>query len=150
AESESAAAKAASFIKVDYEPLPVVNSPTEAISPGAPLVHEDVSQYAGEAGANPIPRSNISNHVKIRKGNMKKGWENSAVTVEGSYSFRPSDHLAMETRASTCEIRENGQVFITSSSQAPFMIKKMISEYFDIDKGKVIVETPLVGGGYGG
>lgn len=56
----------------------------------------------------------------------------------------------METRSAAAEILPNGLVKIITSSQAPFMVKKLISEYFEIEAGKVIVETPLVGGGYGG
>ncbi|MDG5789555.1 xanthine dehydrogenase family protein molybdopterin-binding subunit [Evansella sp. AB-P1] len=144
------AKQGASLIKVDYEALPVVNSPREAIKKDAPLVHEDVSKYERDDGANPIPKSNISNYFRIRKGNVSHGWSESDVRIEMEFSFHPSDHIAMETRAVTAEIKPNGYLYITSSSQAPYMIKKLLSSYFNIEEGKIIVNTPLVGGGYGG
>ncbi|MFA9557043.1 xanthine dehydrogenase family protein molybdopterin-binding subunit [Evansella sp. AB-rgal1] len=150
ADNPKVAKQAASLIKIEYDPLPVVNSPSEALEENAPLLHNDVSKYEKEEGVNPIPKSNIANHVKIRKGQKEKGWSESEVTLEATFGFPPSDHIAMETRAVTAEIRPNGYVYIQSSSQAPFMIKKLISTYFDIDVGKVVVNTPLVGGGYGG
>ncbi|WP_338452828.1 xanthine dehydrogenase family protein molybdopterin-binding subunit [Niallia oryzisoli] len=144
------AKKAADLINVKYEPLPVVNSPTEALKPDAPLLHENLASYEKIGTAYPVPHSNISNVTKIRKGNMEKGWDNSEVVIEESYRFSPSDHAAMETRSATAEIDPEGYIHITTSSQAPFMVKRLLSIYFQIDIGKIVVETPFVGGGYGG
>lgn len=150
AETKKQARMAANLIKVTYELLPVVNSPSEAFQENAPILHKNLGQYQKIPEAYPKPGTNIANFTKIRKGNHKKGWEASEVQVESTYSFSPSDHAAMETRCSYAQIHANGDVEITSSSQAPFMIKKLISQYFDIPVGKVIVHTPLVGGAYGG
>lgn len=144
------AARAASLILVQYEPLPVVNSPSEALMPNAPILHENLGYYQKIPSAYPEPGTNIANRTKVRKGNISQGWEESSVTVEGKFSFRPSDHVAMETRSSFAQIHANGEVEITSSSQAPFMIKKMIGAYFGIPNGNIIVNTPYVGGAFGG
>lgn len=150
AETKKQARMAANLIKVTYELLPVVNSPSEAFQENAPILHKNLGQYQKIPEAYPKPGTNIANFTKIRKGNHKKGWAASEVQVEATYSFSPSDHAAMETRCSYAQIHANGDVEITSSSQAPFMIKKLISQYFDIPVGKVIIHTPLVGGAYGG
>jgi xanthine dehydrogenase accessory protein pucB len=150
AETPVQAKKAADQIKVQYELLPVVNSPTQAFQKNAPLVHENLKEYKKDKESLPVPDSNIATHIKIRKGNMEKGWAESEVTVEASYSFAPSDHAAMETRCSIAEILPDGVIKITTSSQAPFMVKRLISDYFGEDIGKIVVHTPLVGGAYGG
>jgi CO/xanthine dehydrogenase Mo-binding subunit len=150
ADTHVIAKKAADLVDVRYGLLKAVNSPTEALSENAPLVHQDVTSYQIIGSANPIPNSNISNITKIRKGNIVQGWQESSVVVEDSYRFSPSAHAAMETRTAIVEITPTGYVHITSSSQAPFMIKKLISTFFSIDVGKIIVQTPLVGGAYGG
>ena len=150
AETKKQARMAANLVKVTYEPLPVVNSPSEAFQENAPILHKNLGQYQKIPEAYPKPGTNIANFTKIRKGNHEKGWAASEVQVEATFSFAPSDHAAMETRCSYAQIHANGDVEITSSSQAPFMIKRLISEYFDIPVGKVIVHTPLVGGAYGG
>ncbi|EKN70762.1 xanthine dehydrogenase [Neobacillus bataviensis LMG 21833] len=144
------AKKAADLIKVQYELLPVVNSPTQAFQKDAPLVHEHLGEYKKEADSQPVPGTNIATHIKIRKGDMEKGWASSATVVEASFSFAPSDHAAMETRCATAEIKPDGNVMIMTSSQAPFMVKRLISDYFGVELGKIIVTTPLVGGAYGG
>jgi CO/xanthine dehydrogenase Mo-binding subunit len=144
------AKKAADLINVQYELLPVVNSPTQAIQKDAPLVHERLGEYKKKKDVYPVPATNIATHIKIRKGNMERGWNESEAVVEASFSFSPSDHAAMETRCATAEILPDGNITITTSSQAPFMVKRLISDYFGEDIGKIIVHTPLVGGAYGG
>ncbi|MDQ0337887.1 CO/xanthine dehydrogenase Mo-binding subunit [Caldalkalibacillus uzonensis] len=144
------AKRAADLVKVTYEPLPVVNSPTEAIRPDAPLVHENLATYQKIEHVYPEPNTNIADRTKISKGNMQTGWAESDVTVQADFSFSPSDHAAMETRCVTAEIRPDGTVIITSSSQSPFMIKKLLEADFGVEAEKIIVNTPLVGGGYGG
>ncbi|WP_066064780.1 xanthine dehydrogenase family protein molybdopterin-binding subunit [Neobacillus soli] len=141
---------AADLIKVQYELLPVVNSPTQAFQKNAPLVHERLGEYKKESDSQPVPGTNIATHIKIRKGNLEKGWAEAATVVEASFSFAPSDHAAMETRCATAEILPDGNILIMTSSQAPFMVKRLIADYFGEDMGKVIVRTPLVGGAYGG
>lgn len=150
ADTPAQAKTAADLIKVQYELLPVVNSPTQAFQKDAPLVHERLGEYKKEADSNPVPDTNIATLIKIRKGNMAKGWEESETVVEASFSFAPSDHAAMETRCATAEILPDGNITIMTSSQAPFMVKRLIAEYFGEDMGKIIVRTPLVGGAYGG
>ena len=150
ADSEVEAEKAALLIKIQYEPLQVVNSPGEALKKDAPLVHENLGQYTIIDDTLPEANTNIANRTKIRKGDIKKVLDKSEVTVEASFSFPPSDHAAMETRCVRAEILPDGRVIIYSASQAPFVIKKLISDFFKIDPGKVIVNVPLVGGAYGG
>lgn len=141
---------AADNIQVIYEPLAVVNSPMEALNSNSPLLHPDLDTYKKISEVFPEPGTNIANRTKIRKGDRKTGWQESEIIIEEKFSFSPSDHAAMETRCSLAEIQSDGKIIITSSSQAPFMIKRLISDYFDVEIGNVIVNTPLVGGAFGG
>ncbi|GIN20455.1 xanthine dehydrogenase family protein molybdopterin-binding subunit [Siminovitchia fordii] len=150
ADTLATAQLAATQIRMTYSPLPVVNSPSEALQPGAPLLHEKLGTYEKIAGVYPVPGTNIASKIKIRKGDIRKGWQESDISVRSTFSFNPSDHAAMETRCSFAQIHEDGTIEITSSSQAPFMIKKLIAQYFGIPVGNILVKTPLVGGAYGG
>lgn len=150
ADSPKIAKAASNLIRVIYQPLPVVNTPSQALTKNAPILHERLGEYQKIPEVLPKPGTNIANHSKIRKGNKEKGWNESEVSIEEVFSFSPSDHAAMETRCSLAEITGEGEVIISSSSQAPFMIKRLISEYFKVEIGKVNVLTPLVGGAYGG
>ncbi|MBP0726685.1 xanthine dehydrogenase family protein molybdopterin-binding subunit [Bacillus sp. RG28] len=144
------AKKAIDAIKVTYELLPVVLSPREAFQNNSTLVHENLASYEKPEHVFPVPNTNIAHLNKIRKGNIQKGFAESDVVAEFTIAFNPSDHAAMETRCSIAEIRPDGTIIFTTSSQAPFAIKNLMKWYFGIEPGKVIVNTPLVGGGYGG
>lgn len=150
ASSELEAKRAISMIKIDYEPLPVINSPIDSIKPDATLIHENLASYRVVKSCNPVANSNIANHVKIRKGDMEKGWSDSEVIIESNISIPQSDHAAMETRSVRAEIKPDGQVIIHSTSQSTFIIRKKLSRHFGIDAGKITVHTPLVGGAFGG
>lgn len=151
ADEEHQAKHAASLIEVEYEELPVIQSPREAAKSDAPLIHEHLGKYITMVeGVHAIPNTNIANETKIRKGNMEAGWQESDVQIEASFSFGPSDHVALETRVARAEIRSNGQVMIYTATQGPFYVQKMLSHFFNIDAGKITVQTPFVGGAFGG
>ncbi|HEX2945586.1 MAG TPA: xanthine dehydrogenase family protein molybdopterin-binding subunit [Clostridia bacterium] len=151
ANSEREAMHAVKLIKVAYEPLPVVGSVGDAVKSHAPLIHENLAAYKHAVkGIYPEPNTNIADRISIRKGNMPEGWALSEVVAEAVFKLPKSDHIAMETRNARAEIHADGEVLISTSSQSPYSVKKMLSQYFSIDEGKVNVKTPLVGGGFGG
>lgn len=150
ADSEAEAKRAAERITVQYEPLPVVNSPVDALRTDAPILHEKLGEYETGEGVIPVPGTNIASVIRLHKGDMDNGWKESPVVVENTVSFAPSDHAAMETRSATAEIRPDGHIVIETSSQVPFAVKKFMAKYFGIESGWIVVRTPFVGGAYGG
>lgn len=151
ANSEAEAGAAAKLVRVEYDPLPIINSTSAALQPNAALIHENLGQYNKVIeDVYPEADTNIAARINIRKGDMVTGWADSEVTVEADFSLPQSDHIALETRNVVAEIKPDGTVNIHSSSQAPYAIKMQISQYFGIDQGQVVVHVPLVGGGFGG
>lgn len=151
ANTEAQAIAAARAVKIQYEPLPVVTSPSDSLRPESPRIHEKVELYNHMvADVYPEKGTNIADHIKIRKGDLDKGWQASHTIIEAVYNLPQSDHIAMETRNVQAQILPGDEVVIHSSSQAPFSIRKKISACFGIDIGKITVQVPLVGGGFGG
>lgn len=150
ADTEHEAQAACGLINVAYEILPVIQTVEEAFTGSKPLIHNQFKFYTQPKPLKPIPERNVANHVTVRKGNIADGEGNSDVIAEAAISFPQADHAAMETRAVKAEIKPTGEVHIHSSSQAPFDIKKMISQDLQLDEKKIIVHTPLVGGAFGG
>src|SRR5579859_5962068 len=79
AEDEAAAAAGRDLLDVVYEDLPIVTDPVEAMKADAPQLH---SEYP----------DNVLCHFRIRKGDMATGWEQAAVTIEGTYSTSWQEH----------------------------------------------------------
>lgn len=150
ANSEQEAKAALNLINVEYEELPIVSSVRDALEEDAPLIHEEMSKYKHIPAVIPEPGKNISNRTKIRKGDIKSGFEKADVIIEASFSFPPGDHVAMEPRAAIAKVSANGDIVIKSTTQAPFIVKSLLGYNFDIPIGKINVESPPVGGGFGG
>lgn len=151
ADNEFIASQAAFLIKVEYQPLPIVNSPAEAIKPDAMLLHENLGSYKLTVeDVYPEPGTNICDRKQIRKGDIQKGFSECSVIEEAHFSLPQSDHIAMETRTAQAKISADGTVRIRSYSQAPHGIRKEISKLFGIAEGQIVVEVPFVGGGFGG
>ncbi len=151
ADSEAQAMAAAAAIDIAYDPLPVVNSPLEAAKPGAPVIHPELGSYTKEQSPiYPQAGTNICDSAHIRKGDMARGWQEAEVVVEGDFTLPQIDHAAMETRSARVEILPDGRVQVFSSTQAPFEVQKLLSKYFAVPQGQVVVSTPLVGGAFGG
>ncbi|MBC8062570.1 MAG: xanthine dehydrogenase family protein molybdopterin-binding subunit [Clostridiaceae bacterium] len=146
ADSQREAAAAVSLIRVEYEPLPVINSLSEALKNKDVLVHEKLESYKLLEKAYPEANTNIANRTKIRKGDVKKAFSKVKVTAVGTFSFPQTDYASMETRCSIAQIQQDGQVVITSASQSPLAIKSLISTFFNIEIGKISVTD----GSYGG
>ncbi|MDW0108450.1 xanthine dehydrogenase family protein molybdopterin-binding subunit [Sporosarcina aquimarina] len=151
ADHEYQAKLATTKVKVEYEPLPIVNSVQQAFQTDAPLVHENAGSYT-KIISNVYPKTgtNIGSHIKIRKGNFEDAWENCEETITADYSFNLSDHAALETRSTRVEINPKGKVIVHSCSQSPFTIKKVLNQFFNVEVGNVLVHIPMIGGAFGG
>lgn len=148
---KTTAERAARLIKVNYEPLPFVLTPTEAIAKGAPLVHKQSNGYKKVlTDIYPEAGTNVASHYRMRKGDVKDAFKHCDAIVEQHFFLPPSGHLAMEVRTARAEISSDGNVIITTSSQSPYTVRKQISDAFLIPSGKIQVNVPFVGGGFGG
>ena len=150
ADTEEQAQNAKNLIQVTYEELPVVNSAKSAVKNSTVLVHENLSSYKVLEKVYPIPDSNIANVTKIRKGDIRRGFMESDCIIEEEFHLPQSDHIAMETRECSVEIKNDGTVIVESCTQGSFNVQNMLSVNLGIDAKKIIVKTPLVGGAYGG
>ena len=150
ADTEQLAKRAAALIRAEFVALPTVQSPGEGLKPDAPLVHEELGSYEKIVDVYPVPGTNIGNFVKIRKGDMEAGWAASEVTIEDEFAFNSSDHAAMEPRCAIVEAMPDGTVDVQTSTQDPFIIKRLFQRFFGAEQSKVLVHTPLVGGAFGG
>lgn len=151
AQDDCCAEEAARLIEVEYEQLPVILTPSEALAEGAPLIHRQPNGYKKVAtDIYPIAGTNIASKYQIRKGDAAAALKSSDIVIHRKFCLPPSDHVAMEVRTAQAEISADGTVLITTSSQAPYTVRKMLSEVFMIPAGKIQIKVPFVGGGFGG
>jgi CO/xanthine dehydrogenase Mo-binding subunit len=147
--SEEIAEKALDLIEVDYEPLPGVFDPEFGASPDAPLLHPDLGQYKVANFIFPKPGTNISNHFRIRKGDVDQAWAGCAAIVERKYRIPHIQHVPIEPHIATAKVDENGKVTLWGSSQSPFAQRSLIASALGKSPSDVQVIAPYVGGGFG-
>ena len=151
AQDEATAERAVRMIRVEYEPLPFSLTPSQSLAEGAVLIHSRMGQYQKMmTDILPEEGTNVASRYRMRKGNTAEALGYCDVIVEERFSLPPTDHLAMEVRTARAEISAGGKVLITTSSQAPYVVRKQIAEAFGIPSGQIQVKTSLLGGGFGG
>lgn len=147
AETPEIAELAAQLVEVEYEDLPSVFDPLEALEPGAPLVHDDVTRLPGPPDL--IREGNICAKVTLERGNAGAALASAFQVVEGTYSSHSVHQSPMETRAAVAELDGNGRLVVHSSTQHPFGVRAQIVEALGIGHGDVRVVAETVGGGFG-
>ncbi|MDR1531464.1 MAG: xanthine dehydrogenase family protein molybdopterin-binding subunit [Clostridiales bacterium] len=149
AADENTAAAALDLIRVDYEPLPFVLDPWEALNQTSPVIHEGLMEYKT---APFVMREghNTYQHMKVRKGDAQTALAAADLVVEGEFRWPPNAHTQMETLCAVACYQRDKSLTIYATTQAPFIVQSTIAELLEIPPGRVRVVSPILGGGFGG
>ena len=146
---EETAEKAVSLIDVDYELLDPVLDPEFGVSDKAVLLHPELGDYEVATFISPQPGTNISNHFKIRKGDVDNTWEKCKAVIERRYRIPHIQHVPIEPHVAVAQVDASGDVTLWGSSQSPFAQRNLIAKAMGISQSKMRVIAPYVGGGFG-
>ncbi|MBN1451996.1 MAG: xanthine dehydrogenase family protein [Anaerolineales bacterium] len=138
AQTEAQAAAARALIEVEYEDLPVVTDAEAAMQPDAPRVHAEIND------------SNICVHYKIRKGDIKAGFEQADVIVEGEYRTPVQEHAYLQPEAGLAYIDNDGHVTVKAGGQWTHADREQIAHALGLPDENVRVVYPAIGGAFGG
>ena len=95
AETEGAAEEACRLVEIDYEVLPAVFDPEEAMRPGAPIIHE-----AGDAESRiEEPEHNIFIKIESEVGDSERGFAEADAVIDGTYYTNKVQHAHIETHS---------------------------------------------------
>ncbi|MPZ35460.1 MAG: molybdopterin-dependent oxidoreductase [Rhodospirillales bacterium] len=135
-------------IEIEYEPLPAVFDPEEALLTGAPLVHAGWNDYQ----ALPVfdREGNISGRSAIGGGDVEAGFARSYRVYEHRFTTQHVHPGYTEPRAAVASWDGNGDVIVWTNTQLPFDMKNMLAEVLDLPASKIRVIVPGIGGGFGG
>jgi len=151
AETSDAAEEALLLIEVDYEELPAVFDPLEAMRPDAPLLHEDVAAYEG-APLHLLATDVHNGQTRLAwsKGDLAQGFQDAEIVLEHSFSV-PSRHQGyLEPYASVISIDDDGRVQAWCSSKAPFRARRQLAAAVGLPEEQIRVNVVAVGGDFGG
>ncbi len=133
------------LVRVDYEPLPAVFDPAEALLPGAPLLHADKPASARIADAG----RNLVAEVHGGVGDLADGLARAAKVVRGEWYSPRGQHVHLETHGGIGWLDEAGRLVIRCSTQVPFLVRDELCEVFGLERDRVRVFAARVGGGFG-
>ena len=151
AETEEAAEKAASLVRIKYEVLPHILNPEEAFKSKEIIIHPNMHTYKGYAGFFNFKKgTNIPNHLKVRKGDVEKGFTEADYVVESRITIPPIYHGNIETHACVCKYDPDGRLTVQSTTQGPFLLREMLSTAIGLPMNRITVVHTAVGGGFGG
>ena len=150
AETLEAAEQAIDQVEIDYEPLPTLFDPLEALKPDAPVIHEKMSEYRVSPAFKPIPGTNIANQFKLVRGDVERGFQECDVILEGEFDIPHVTHGFMELQSVIADYKKDGTVEIWTSTQSPFSTRYLMALSLGIPVNKIIIKAPLCGGGFGG
>jgi CO/xanthine dehydrogenase Mo-binding subunit len=97
----------------------------------------------------PVPGTNISNHFKLRKGNVSEAWGQCRSILERKYRIPHIQHVPLEPHVAIAKVDPSGEVTLWDSSQSPFAQRDLITQSLGINQSSMRVVAPLVGGGFG-
>ena len=141
ATSREIAEQAISLIEVEYEQLPIVSDPEEAMLEDAPRLHEDSPEYGFK---------NTFVHHKVRKGDVEKGFGEADFIIEHKFKTQFIEHSYIEPEAVLAEPAEQGGVRITGSIQNLFSSRRSVAAALNLDLNKVQLIQSTLGGSFGG
>ncbi len=147
------AKKAAELVQVDYEPLPAVFDPFEAVKEDATLVHPDLGNYSHVPWFFPRGGTNIAHWRKIRKGNIEQGFAEADIVLEDTYRVPRYAHCCIEVHGAVGLCDHSGRITVWSASQSPHTQRHIFAEVLaplGYSHKDVRVIAPYVGGGFGG
>lgn len=143
------AEEALQLIRVEYEELPPILDPLQAMEPGAPLIHEELGSYPHPPVFFPQAGTNICNHFKLRKGDVEEGFRQADFVAENTFTTPMVQHCHLEPHVSIVKA-EGDRVTIWSSTQHPYTVRREVARMLGIPVNCVRVIVPFVGGGFGG
>ncbi|MFA7534032.1 MAG: molybdopterin cofactor-binding domain-containing protein [Tissierellaceae bacterium] len=134
-ETERACEEGYKKVKVEYEDIPAVFDPVEAMKEDAPRVHED---------------SNIIFHYKLKSGDIEEGKKKSRYIVENTYTVPMVEHAFLQPEAGVGYIEEDGTVTVVVATQYPHYDREEVAINLGLPEEKVKIINANVGGAFGG
>ncbi|MCG8633980.1 MAG: xanthine dehydrogenase family protein molybdopterin-binding subunit [Desulfobacterales bacterium] len=134
ADTEAAATAAIAAVKVDYEALPALLTPEEALAQGAENIHE---------------KGNTLCRRKVKKGDADSAFKTCASVIENTYTTPAIEHNYLEPDAGAGYVDGDGCLTIYASTQNPHYDHKEVAGLLDLPDEKVRIIMAATGGGFG-
>ncbi|WP_280293841.1 molybdopterin-dependent oxidoreductase [Nocardia abscessus] len=145
ADSVAIAREACRLLVVDYETLPAVFDPQDALRADAPKLHGDKPASARITD----PGRNLVAELHGEVGDVAAGLAAAAHVVRGVWYSPRAQHVHLETHGGVGWLDDAGRLVIRCSTQVPFLVRDELCRLFGLSSAQVRVFAARVGGGFG-
>ena len=152
APTRAAAREAARRVRVDFEELPAVFDPVTAASEGAPLLHPEAGDSAGDAvsiGVRPLAGTNVCHRFRLVRGDADAGFAQATVQVEETFRTASAQHAPMEPHATAARWTRDGRLELFTGTQTPFNLRADLAGLFGLAEDRIRIVAPPMGGSFG-
>jgi CO/xanthine dehydrogenase Mo-binding subunit len=125
------------LIRIEYEDLPVIDSPEAALAPGALAIHSDKPD-------------NILSSFRVRKGDVAIGFAAAEVIVEQTYYLGVQEHAYLQPDAGLAWLDDDGRLVLISAGQWAHDDRRQIARSLNLPEEQVRVQYAAIGGAFGG
>lgn len=133
--TEEIACDAVDLIRVEYEELPAILTPEEAIDADAPSVHPG--------------RNNIAHEIQFERGSVADGFAQADLVHEETYTTHAQYPGYLEPMATVARVDEYGRLEVWTSTQSIFLARARLAAVLELPVSRVRVLQTTVGGGFG-
>jgi putative selenate reductase molybdopterin-binding subunit len=145
AESLELAERALELIDVEYELLPAIFDPEEAMKPDAPIIHDEP-----DCSGVYDPQRNLAAHLSAVVGDVDEGFRQADHILEREYRVQFVQQSSIEPHIAITYLDEDDRLVIRTSTQVPFHVRRIVARVLDIPVRRIRVIKPRIGGGFGG
>jgi CO/xanthine dehydrogenase Mo-binding subunit len=149
ADDPDIAEEALLLIDVEYEELPAVFDPLEAMGPGAPLVHEGNPSYDSTSGR-VEPQGNIVHHNSWSGGDLEQGFQESDLIFEHTLTTPWVHQGYVEPYSCIVEVDDSGRVQVWANNKQPFQLRRQLAAALDLPEDRITINPCGIGGDFGG
>ncbi len=133
---EDTAEEALDLIEVEYEPLPAVFDPLEAIKEDAPQIHDGAELNI-----------NVTRHIEW--GDVDEAFNKCDYIREDQFKCSSQAHVCMETHDAVASFGHNGKLEVWTSTQSSYYIQRLYADMLDMKESDIRVHNRHTGGGFG-
>jgi CO/xanthine dehydrogenase Mo-binding subunit len=149
AEDEDIAQQALDLIQVEYEELPAVFEPVDALKDDAPLLHPGFNTYVGFPQRMERP-SNAYHRTSFDKGDIARGFAEADHVVEDTYVTQRVHQGYIEPQAVLVNIDASGRVHVWVCSKVPYNTRESLATAAGIPEEQILFHHVYIGGDFGG
>ncbi|MHB1525959.1 MAG: molybdopterin-dependent oxidoreductase [Candidatus Dormibacteria bacterium] len=144
ADTEEIAERALGLIEVDYEILPAVFDPEEALRPGAPQIHPESEAYHIAD-----PKRNLAARIDAEVGDVEGAMAGADLVVEAEYLVPQVQQTPLENHIVITYWDEDERMVVRTSTQVPYHVRRIIAPVIGLPPKRIRVIKPRIGGGFG-